>query len=191
MFDPIQVEAAIAAHLDRGEREQALTLGWKAYGPQLLGYLVTMLRDEDLAREALAQAAEQAWKGLAGFRRESSFRAWAYRLTWNAALLQLRARARRRERALATGELSEVAAPTRAPTPPHARTSLRDRVTALRERLAPEEQTLLTLRVDRGLAWREIAHVFGDGADDATLRKRYERAKARLRELARAEGIVE
>jgi hypothetical protein len=62
----------------------------------------------------------------------------------------------------------------------------------LRNTLDPDDQVLLVLRVDRELAWREIAIVMlGDQAADedvtrkaATLRKQFERVKLQLRGLA-------
>jgi RNA polymerase sigma-70 factor (ECF subfamily) len=89
------------------------------------------------------------------------------------------------------------------------RTDVKDRVRALREQLTPEERELLVLRVDRGLDWREIARVLreqssrsSEGApvddddaelarDAAALRKRFERTKARLRELAERAGMID
>jgi RNA polymerase sigma-70 factor (ECF subfamily) len=64
-------------------------------------------------------------------------------------------------------------------------------VRRLREELDPDEQTLLVLRIDRDMAWDEIAEVIhGPGADPrertrqtASLRKRFERTKDRLRAL--------
>ena len=67
------------------------------------------------------------------------------------------------------------------------------RETRLRAKLSPDEQALLTLRVDRELEWREIARVLADDelADDAAvtraaagLRKKFERLKEKLRRLA-------
>ncbi len=67
------------------------------------------------------------------------------------------------------------------------------RAERLRAQLEPDEQMLLTLRLDRELDWREIAVVLEDEppADDAAvtraaaaLRKRFERIKEKLRKLA-------
>ena len=65
-------------------------------------------------------------------------------------------------------------------------------VEEFRRQLDEDDQTLLVLRVDRNLAWRDIALVLlGEEADPedvtrkaATLRKQFERVKERLRELA-------
>jgi RNA polymerase sigma-70 factor (ECF subfamily) len=61
--------------------------------------------------------------------------------------------------------------------------------------LSPEDRELLVLRVDRGLAWNDLARVLSeeDGELDgpaitreaARLRKRFQVLKDRLREMAR------
>ena len=53
-----------------------------------------------------------------------------------------------------------------------------------------DEQSLLTLRVDRGMSWAEIAHILDEGAGEPALRKRFERVKRKLRDLAAAEGLL-
>jgi RNA polymerase sigma-70 factor, ECF subfamily len=68
------------------------------------------------------------------------------------------------------------------------------RVAKLRAELDPEDQTLLILRVNRQLPWRDIARIMtdeGDASDDdelkrraAALRKRFERLKEELRAKA-------
>jgi DNA-directed RNA polymerase specialized sigma24 family protein len=67
-------------------------------------------------------------------------------------------------------------------------TGIKDRMAALRAELSPEDQTLLTLRVDRDLPWGDVADIL-DEAEPA-LRKRFERLKLRLRELARTHGLL-
>jgi hypothetical protein len=46
--------------------------------------------------------------------------------------------------------------------------------------------------VDHGLSFREIAVTLdeGGGLDEATARKRFERAKARLAQLAKDKGLL-
>jgi RNA polymerase sigma-70 factor (ECF subfamily) len=72
--------------------------------------------------------------------------------------------------------------------------ALRSTLIAQRARLSPEERALLVLRLDRDLAWREVATVLsadGEPVDEAALRKRFERLKAKLAQLAREEGLLE
>jgi DNA-directed RNA polymerase specialized sigma24 family protein len=64
---------------------------------------------------------------------------------------------------------------------------------ALRATLTPEEQSLLTLRVDRELSWREVAEVMaeeGRPADEPALRKRFGRLKEKLAGAARERGLL-
>src|SRR5512139_2074178 len=151
-----------------------MTIAIKGYGPQILGYLMTILRHEDVARDVFAETCERLWTALASFRREGTFRAWAYRIAWNAAQDHFRGASARRERRLETAELSHLAASVASstPPPPGPSTAL-DRVARLRAQLSAEEQTLITLRVSQQLSWAEIAEVLsrpGLPESEATLR---------------------
>jgi RNA polymerase sigma-70 factor (ECF subfamily) len=69
-----------------------------------------------------------------------------------------------------------------------------DKLMELRESLAPEEQTLLILRVDKAMPWEDVAEVTranGEAATPAALRERFERLKEKLRRLAREQGLIE
>lgn len=181
----------VAALLARGQVDEAATVALQAHGPAVLGYLARLLGEGD-AREVFCVVAENAWRGLPGFRFESALRTWLYRLAWNAASHHLRDPWRRRGEPLPESAASRLAASIAGQSQlPGGR---REALDALRSRLTPEEQTLLVLRVDRELAWSEVAEVLSTGGappDPATLRKRFERLKDRLADLARAEGLLE
>jgi RNA polymerase sigma-70 factor (ECF subfamily) len=186
---PADVERRIQAKLDRGDLREAATEAIRGYGPQILGYLASVLRDVDTAYDVFAQFSEDLWKGLPAFRRECSFRTWTYTLAWNAAKRHANEAYHRRVRRLHTTEISEVAQEVCASTLPH----LRDLASRLREGLDPDEQTLLILRVDKGLSWKEVVHVMSEldhPPDEATLRKRFERVKEKLRRSAEAQGLI-
>ena len=64
-----------------------------------------------------------------------------------------------------------------------------------------DDRTLLILRVDRGLPWRELVLVMHDGdaanlseaelqKTEQRLRQRFKRLKDRLRELAEKDGLI-
>ena len=178
----------IARPLAAGDHGAAATLALERYGPQIHGYLVAVLRARPAADDAFSLFAEDLWKGLPGFRGESSFRTWAYKLAWHAALRQQRDPFVRRGRRLATSEASALADRLSAAASRQARRDLADRLHALRDALSPDERTLLVLKVDRDLAWREIAEVLG--VDEATLRKRFERLSGKLRRLAKEHGLL-
>lgn len=164
------------------------------YGPQILGYLTSILRNDADAAEVFSQFTEDLWRGLPGFRGECPVRVWAYRLAWHAAARYLRDPYRQRGRRLETTELSRIAEEVRSSVLLGRREARKQGIDKLREQLAPEEQTLLVLRLDRGLSWREVATVLaedGQPVDEVALRKRFERLKLKLAELAKAEGLLE
>ena len=74
--------------------------------------------------------------------------------------------------------------------PAYEQTSVKAQFAAVRAALAPDDHMLLGLRLDRRLAWTEIAEILGEPSDARTvaaLRKRYERLKTKLRDqLVRA-----
>lgn len=184
-------EARIRALLAAGDTRAAATVAMQSFGPKIFGYLKVVLRDDTDAGDAFSLFSENLWRGIGTFRGESSFRTWAYRIAWNAALAVRDEAWRRHGRRLETGEASRLAEEIRttAARVERQRTAL----DALREELTPEEQTLLHLRIDQGLSWDEIAVVFGrEGSpiESATLRKRFERLKERLAVLARERGLV-
>jgi len=194
-------EQAIRARQDAGDHDGATTLAVETYGAEVFGFLQALARDEDLAAEAFSVFAEDLWKGLPRFRWESSLRTWAYALARNALHRVRRDPARRPGRHIAlsqAGAISGVAAVVRSVTSPHLRSEVKDAFATLRERLDPDDHALLILRIDRRMSWREIASAMTPDVDDnreldrraATLRKRFERAKAELRDLATKSGLL-
>jgi len=190
-----EVEALCLEALDRGDHAGAATAVVRQYGPQLLGYLCSVLRSEADAGEVFSMFSEDLWRGLPGFRRECPLRVWCYRLAWHAAARFLRDPYRGRGRRLETNELSRLVEEVRSSVflgRDQARQATLDR---LRAGLTPDERTLLVLRLDRGLAWAEVAIVLaeanGQAVDEPALRKRFERLKDKLAQRAREEGLLE
>jgi RNA polymerase sigma-70 factor (ECF subfamily) len=73
-----EVEQRIRALIDTKNLTAAATLAIESYGPEVLGFLFTLLRDEHDAREVFSQACEDLWVGLPRFEGRSSFRTWFY-----------------------------------------------------------------------------------------------------------------
>jgi RNA polymerase sigma-70 factor (ECF subfamily) len=184
------VDERVRSLLDVGAQGDAATEAIRALGPAVLRYVRTLLRDEADANDAFSYWAESVWSGLPGFRGEASLRAWAFRLAYRAALAVLDQAWRRRVRPFATGEASRLAATLRTASAVRAERRRR-KLDAVIGKLPPEQQTLLSLRVDQGLSWEEIADVLSADTrpvDPKTLAKRYERLKVRLAaELSRQE----
>lgn len=188
------LERTIADHLARGDLPAAATSALHGLGPQILGYLVATLRSDDAAYDVFSQFSEELWKSIATFRGHSSFKTWAYKIVMHSISRYRRDGFRRRGQALISDEVSAIAEQIRSKTPPFQRTEIRDRIADLRASLDPDEQTLLFLRVDQALPWNDVAAVIaeqGSAVDVAALRKRFERAKQKLRKLAEREGLLE
>ncbi len=181
----------IDERLASGEVEAAASLAIEGYGPSVFGYLCTLL-DEDDAQDVFSQFAEDLWRGLPGFRRECPLRAWAFRIAWHAAARFRRDPYRARAQRLPSSAASRLAASV-------ARSSVlpgnrRERLGRLRAALPLEDQTLLVLRVDKEMGWEEVAAVLSGEGEPVTavaLRKRYERLKERLAQMARDEGLID
>jgi RNA polymerase sigma-70 factor (ECF subfamily) len=194
--DRSDVEARARALADAGDHAAMTTLALESYGPELLGYLVAVARNETDADEAFAMLGEDLWRGAPGFRWDASLRTWLYTLARNA-LHRLRRdphhRAGRRI-PLSQSPVSALAAQVRSATRPYLLTEQKERVARLTARLDPDDQTLMILRVNRRMSWDDIARIMADDGEApdaksaARLRKRFERAKARLRELLDQDG---
>jgi len=188
-----EAEAEIRRRWDTDDWAGAATEALRVYGPEVLGFLYASLGNQADARDAFSALSESMWRSLRGFRWHCSFRTWAYALARSAIGRIARDPARRGRmiRLSDAPEVFEEAERVRTHTQPHLRSEARSHVRRLRMALSPDDQALLTLRIDRGLAWRDIAIVMaGDTLSEAELgqkaalfRKRFERLKDRLKTL--------
>jgi len=187
----VEVEARIRACCDAARWDDAIKLALEAYGPELLSYLVALVRSVGDADDVFGAVCEDLWRALPTFRWDSSLRTFAYTVARHRCLKHL-ARARRVSHvSLSSPSALIVVAELRSRTATYLRTETKDRIAQLRAQLEPEDQTLLILRVNRQLAWRDIARIMsGEGAAidldrrAAGLRKRFERLKSDLRAKA-------
>jgi RNA polymerase sigma-70 factor (ECF subfamily) len=197
------LEQKIRAYFDAGDMRRAATELLRGYGREILGFLIGRLRDRGAAGEAFSLFTEDLWKGLEGFRWQSSARVWAYALARHAASRHVEdlQKRRKRHRPLShAGPLSAIEQKIRTTTFAAARTDTRSRIAQLRESLPADEQTILILRVNRNLDWKEIAQVMTENGtaleaaaldkEAARLRKRYQLAKDKLRRMAQKQGLL-
>jgi RNA polymerase sigma-70 factor (ECF subfamily) len=187
------VEPRIRELLAADDRPGAATAAIQEYGPQVLRYLRSLLRDEDDASDAFSIFAENVWRGLPSWRGEGSLKAWCFRLAWNAAINLRNEAWRRHGRRFFTGEASALAEEIR--TRSHVKVERqRQALDKLREALDVEDVSLLTLRVDQRLSWAEIADILsadGERTEPSALMKRFERLKGRLAKMAKDQGLIE
>jgi RNA polymerase sigma-70 factor (ECF subfamily) len=187
----IDVDARVRTLIDNGEIDAATTLALDTFGAELVGWLCSMLGEAD-AHDAFSILGEELWKSLRVFDSRCSVRTWCYMLA-RAATSRIRSRPAR-QRELLVSEIPSVAHAVTQVWSTTVRGAAReaDVYARIRAELSEEDQTLLVLRVDKDLPWRDIAVVLcGAAASDeevtrkaATLRKQFERVKAQLKELA-------
>jgi RNA polymerase sigma-70 factor (ECF subfamily) len=190
------IEADLARLHAAGDRAGTATLLVEAYGAELLGFLVHALGDLDEAEEVFATASLQLWRGLDGFRGDSAFRTWAYRVVRNALAHDLRRADRRRRGRWSEAPTTALRYRERTATRPELRTDRKCAIRELRDALSPDDRALLALRVDKALAWTEVARIWARDGDDvrrveAALRKRFQRVVERLRALAMERGLLD
>ena len=199
MSDPEQqIRAAFEAH----QLDTAASATLEAYGEELLSFLYARLRSPSDAREVFSIFAEDLWTGLPAFAWRCSVRTWVYTLARNAASRYLSSPQRDAARYVTLSQVqsyAEVVERLRTATDLYRQTTIKDRFRLLREQLDDEDQMLLILRVDRGMAWRDLALAMSGNTeldDDAVaretarLRKAFERVKHELRAMAAREGLL-
>lgn len=177
--------ASVHARLDDDDRAGAVGNVVKTLGPELLGYLYAVAPSPDDADDIFGLYCERLMHGIEQFRGDSSLRTWSYRIVRNLLIDAARSRQRSRVRRALTAELVQVADRVRSETATHLRTEVKDRFALMRAQLPEQERTLLVLRIDRRLPWKDVAAIMldeVDGASVARLRKRFARLVARLRE---------
>jgi RNA polymerase sigma-70 factor, ECF subfamily len=166
-----------------GREREAADLLLTQLSAELRPFLHRLLGDAALADEALSATGERLWRGLAKFRWDCSLRSWSYIVARREAS---RCRTRHRMmvgRQTTLSSADEIAAP-RGTSERVLSTTRRDILEDLRAKLSDEDRDLLVLRVERGLAWKDIAAAFleEEGRDEDTIR----REAARLRQRYRA-----
>src|SRR5262245_37368308 len=166
-------EAELRGLIDRGETDRATELTIRTYGPELIGWLSSMFPVEADAHDAFSRMSEELWRSFQRFDGRCSVRTWCYMLARYAASY-VRARPRNQREVLVSqlpslvGAVAHVWGTTR-----RGEHHVENVYAEIRGQLDDTEQTLLVLRVDRNLAWRDIAIVLlGEDADaDAISRK--------------------
>jgi RNA polymerase sigma-70 factor (ECF subfamily) len=161
-----------------------------------------MHRSDQDADEVFSLWCERLFRGLPGFGWEASLRTWAYTIARNASANFVRGQKNRARRELAaeSAELAAVEQQVRTETSPYRRTEAKDKLSAIRDALPPEDRMLLVLRVDKGLEWKELARVMLGEDEPVTevalqresqrLRKRFQILKEKLVEAGRRQGIL-
>lgn len=185
-------ELELRALLDAGKIDRATERTIRVYGPELISWLSSIFPNEADAYDAFSRMSEELWRSLKRFDGRCLIRTWCYMLARHAAA-HVRSQPCNRREVLCSQIPSVLGAVTYVWNTTYCGEHRAwDVYTEIRRGLDDDDQILLVLRVDRNLAWREIALVLlGESANldevakkAAALRKQFERVKERLRGLA-------
>jgi RNA polymerase sigma-70 factor (ECF subfamily) len=173
----------------------------RAHGPEVMGFLVGVLRSEHDADDVFSAVSTRLWRSLGSFEWRCTLRTWIYVIARREI-----ARYRSSNRRFLDGRvpISEIEDVVKAITSEahrtHRSTARSDRLASLRDELSEDDRALLVLRVDRALPWEDVALAFVEDPESASpadlqresarLRKRFQLVKSKLATRAREEGLV-
>jgi RNA polymerase sigma-70 factor, ECF subfamily len=193
----IELDNQVRLLLAAGETDAAATVVLRKLGPEILGFLSGVLGDSD-ADEVFSAWSERLWRSLAGFEGRCSIRTWTYVLARHELGRFRRGIRRHAEGRVPISQLKDILAVARTRTHSAMALDQQRQLAALRDALPIEDRTLLILRVDRNLAWDEIALAFSEAPETfseedkrreaARFRKRFQLIKQRL--VARAQATM-
>jgi RNA polymerase sigma-70 factor (ECF subfamily) len=141
-----------------------------------------ILRDGELARDAVQEGLFRAWRDLRGLRDPERFDAWLYRLTVNSCLDI----ARRRRRRPIEVEIAQITEPS-LPDPADA-VAERALVDGIMQRLSERDRSVIVLHYFLDLPLSEVAVCLG--IPEGTVKSRLNRALAEMRSEAHATGVA-
>jgi RNA polymerase sigma-70 factor, ECF subfamily len=189
-----KLDHEVGACLREGDIEGAAARVLQGCGPCVRGYLRVALGEDRPVRDAFSAFSEAVWQRIRRYRGEPRLVVWAHRLAYAAAKerretsrLRRPASTRKTKPKPGSRELSRTRAATLEPL------GAAEDAELMRRELSLEEQTLLTLRIDRQFAWNDIGWVLGQGSGKAVgakMARRYERLVARLHATAIARGLI-
>lgn len=157
--------------------ERALGELTARHHPVVYRVALGILGDADLAADATQDAFLKAFRGLARFRGQAAFRTWLLTIATNEARGAIRRRNGRRETHL--DDAPPLAASEPDPAHMAAQKDQVERVRALLDRLPEKQRLAVQLRVEEGLAFREVGRIIG--SSEGAARVNYHHGIRRLR----------
>ncbi len=140
---------------------EAFTKLVRAHSSLVYRVALRMLGNED-AQDASQEVWVRVWRNIKGFRGESAFSTWLYRITLNTCLSLRQREARREEREYAGDEIPYLPEPPGGDADPEAATlsaERREEIQAALGHVRAEHRAALVLRHMEGLSYAEIAAV--------------------------------
>lgn len=185
----------------QGNYQRAVTLVLEAHGAEVRAF-VCGASQPMLAEDIYGQVALDLWSEIERFQWRCAARTYLFTLARNAVarMHKLATRARRREQKYSQTHWRDGIVVANDPTPAYPRSEVKSALRVLRQRLSPEEQELLALRVDKQLSFDQIAMVMNPlearrsvperKRIASRLRKRFQQVKAKLRAMMDREGLL-
>ena len=170
-------DASLLSRARSGDR-QATELLIGRYVRAVYETTARVLGDRDLAQDAAQDAFVNALGGLRGFRGESSFKTWLLRIALNSARTIARRQGRRRE--VAIDAAAEVASEAVDETNRVANAREAQRIEQLLQRLPEKQRMAVTLRLQHGLSYADVAAALD--CSEGAARVNYHLGVKRLRE---------
>jgi RNA polymerase sigma-70 factor (ECF subfamily) len=159
------------------------------YQSRIFAVAYGMLHNAEDAREIAQEAFIKAYRNLSGFRRDSSFYTWIYRITVNLSIDMKRRAYRNRETVLDETRITPDAAhhtgprPLASPGQNFDRKELAGRIRGAIDQLPAEQKTVIVLREIEGLSYKEIADAM-DCAEGTVMSRLYY-ARKKLQDILR------
>lgn len=176
-------EAAVIQSVLDGDVNAFETLV-KEYEKNVYNLALRMTGNSEDAADMSQEAFIKAYNSLSGYRGDSKFSVWLYRIVSNVCLDFLRAKKRRQTVSLSVtdddGEDTEldIADESQSPERIFERAMTRDAVRRGLAALTPEYRQILILRELQGMSYEEIAAVLG--LESGTVKSRIFRARKKL-----------
>lgn len=175
-----EADGQLVARVQQGDKRAFEVLVLK-YRHRIFSLVSRFVRDPDEVQDVVQEAFIKAYRAIAGFRGESAFYTWLYRIAANTAKNHLVSRARRPPGAdldVEDAENLDTAWALRDVEDPESllmTEQLREAVESAIRRLPEDLRTALMLREFEGLSYEEIAEVMG--CPVGTVRSRIFRAR--------------
>ena len=166
-------------HRGRSGEDTALGMLVKRHHAAAYRVAVSLVRRDDVAQDVVQDAFLKAFRALAGFRADASFRTWLLTITANEAKGALRRAGRRRETAL--DDAGPVVSEEMDPAEAAVVAGEASRARGLLEGLPEKQRLSVSLRIEEGLSFKEIGEIIG--SSEGAARVNYFHGIRRLREL--------
>lgn len=188
-IDENSYEQTILQFLYQGSFDRAVTMilrglaelegdeKFTCYGDEIFGYLVKATGDYVSAQEIFSMFKEDLWKGICTYKPTHTLRSWLYCVARNARNRYYTRDRYREVIPLTTNKAAGLYVSSNS-SAVHQAEQKNKLLQVMYSHLTPDERDLLIFRVDREMAWDEIADSLG--IESAAARKRYERLKRKI-----------